>query len=133
MSVDFTGRWTAKLGSDSFLPGIEAGALVLTIDHVEPLLQVKAIASAPHYSLGHIQLNYRTDGIEVDNTTHSMKVRTTAHWDGNKLAVQIRIKIGNYERHVRSIWRLSKNRNELTVRREEPESAPRVTVLHRHG
>jgi hypothetical protein len=61
----FQWQMDGSVKRDPFLPGIEFGMVAVKIDHVEPLLQLVFIISAPAYSLGHFVCNYRTDGTEV--------------------------------------------------------------------
>ncbi|HEY3927280.1 MAG TPA: hypothetical protein VGL89_02790 [Candidatus Koribacter sp.] len=117
MKADFSGRWTMNPRSDPFLPGIEAGMVVLKIEHIDPLLQVTLTHSAPGYALGAFVLNCRTDHVEVLTSRHGIQARTDAYWDtGNQLLVDMSICMGSYERHFRSSWSLSTAGKSLTIR-----------------
>jgi hypothetical protein len=131
MSVDFTGKWNVKPQSDPFLPGIEAGMIALRVEHIDPLLQVTMVASAPGYALGNFVLNYRTDHTEVITSTHGMQVRTNAFWDsGDELVVDMSIRMGSYQRHSQSSWSLSDAGKTLTIRHMDGNLADRITIFH---
>ena len=127
MIADFSGRWTAQLTGDAFLPGIEAGSVTVRIDHVEPLLQLTVAAAAPGYAFGHFACNYRTDGTEMVTSTHGMKVRTKAHWEKGALDVETSIEMGRFSKQFYSTWSVSKGRRVLTVRRREGENKSILT------
>jgi hypothetical protein len=131
MSVDFSGRWAAELKSNSFLPGIEAGMVVFRIDHVEPLLQLEVVASAPRYSLFHFMCNHRTDGTEVITSNHGLQVATNAHWENDQLLVEMHITMGSYHKRLQARWQLSKDGRVLTLQQHDGESAVHLTVLQR--
>jgi hypothetical protein len=131
MSVDFSGRWTAELESNPFLPGIEAGMVVFRIDHVEPLLQLTVIASAPRYSLFHFECNHRTDGTEIVTCLHGLQVRTNAHWESNELLLEMHLARGSYRKRLQARWRLSKEGRVLTMQQHDGESPVHVTILQK--
>jgi hypothetical protein len=131
MNIDFSGRWSAQLESNAFLPGIEAGMVSIRIDHVEPLLQLTVVATAPGYALGQFVSNYRTDGIELVTSTHGMRVRTNAHWEGDELLVDTSIGMGSYSKRLQTALWLSNDGKVLTMRHREGEFAPHATILHR--
>jgi hypothetical protein len=131
VSIDFSGKWSARLESNAFLPGIEAGMVSVRIDHVEPLLQLTVVAAAPRYALGHFVCNYRTDRTELVTSTHGIRVRTNAHWEGDELCVDTSIGMGSYSKHLQSRWCLSNDGSVLTMWRREGDFAPQITILHR--
>jgi hypothetical protein len=131
MSVDFSGRWTAELERNPFLPGIEAGMVVFRIDHVEPLLQLTVVASAPRYSLFHFMCNHRTDGTEVITSMYGLQVRTNAHWESDQLLLEMHLAMGSCRRRLQASWQLSKDGRVLTMQQRNGESAVHVTVLQR--
>lgn len=130
MSVDFSGRWAAQLKVNAFLPGIENGMVAIRIDHVEPLLQLTQVTSAPGYSFGHFVCNYRTDGTEVVTSFHGGQVRTNARWESDELSIDMQIALGSYSKRVQSRWILSRDGRLLTMQ-HETESAFHVSILHR--
>jgi hypothetical protein len=131
MSIDFSGKWRAQLERNTFLPGIEAGMMSVRIDHVEPLLQVTVVATAPGYALGQFMCNYRTDRIEIVTSTHGVQVRTNAHWEGDQLFVDTWFGMGSYSKRLLTSWWLSNDGRVLTMRHREGESAGQVTILHK--
>jgi len=130
MSVDFSGKWAAQPKSDPFLPGIENGMAAIRIDHVEPLLQLTLVTSAPGYSFGHFVCNYRTDGADVVTRLGSGQVRTNARWESDELSIEMHIALGSYSRRLRSRWSLSRCGRLLTMQ-HETESDFQVSILHR--
>jgi len=130
MSVDFSGRWIMNPRSDPFLPGIEKGTVALRIDHIDPLLQIRIIPSAPGYALGHFVLNLRTDDVQVETRTHGMELQTNAVWqEPEELLVSASIRMGRYERHFRWSWRLTDVGKTLLVRHVDGELAGRTAVF----
>jgi len=130
MSVDFSGRWAAQLKSSPFLPGIENGMVAVRIDHVDPLLQLTLVTSAPGYSFGHFVCNYRTDRAEVVTRLGSGQVRTNAGWESDELSIDMQITLGSYSKRVQSRWSLSRDGTLLTMR-HETESGRHISILHR--
>ncbi len=130
MSVDFSGRWAAQLRSDPFFSGIEFGMVAVRIDHVEPLLQLTVLPSAPRYAFGQLLCNLRTDGAEVVTRLGSGQVRTHAHWESDELSVEMQIALGRYAKRLTSRWGLSKDGRLLTMQHESGAER-HVTVLDR--
>jgi len=129
MTIDFSGKWSAPLERNAFLPGIEAGMVSVRIDHVEPLLQITVVATSPGYNLGHLVCNYRTDRTEIVTSTHGMRVRTNAHWEGDELFLDTWMGMGSYCKRLQT-W-LSSDGRVLTMRCKEGESVARAMILHK--
>ena len=131
MTVNFSGRWTARPKGFAFLPGLASGMVSITIDHIEPLLQKTVVVSAPSYTLSHFACNYRTDGTEVVSSSSGIEFRTVARWVAQKLDVQTFIKGGSLNVSFHSTWRLSKDGRILTIFQRTESLGGQVMSLYK--
>ncbi|HEX4165241.1 MAG TPA: hypothetical protein VHZ55_07190 [Bryobacteraceae bacterium] len=117
MAVDFSGRWRGEVPVDEFFR-VTSFTLLVTIEHLEPLLQRTTVMSAPGYGLQHLLMNYLTTGSEVVRVTHGMTIRTQAHWEGRELVLNTDIQMGRYQQRVVARWRLRGRGKILTMQIE---------------
>ena len=114
---DFTGRWEMEASRSDFAGGAAPTRRVDTIVQRDSVLVIVRLVVVPN---GGPQLHHydlAIDGHEHRNRVGSLEIRSTLHWEGDELVVESAQPgpVGDVTATDR--WRLSSNRDTLTVQR----------------
>ena len=130
MSIDFSGVWRGNL-QKSKLPGALPKALLVRIDHRDPVLIMEMILTKADDSEDRLLFRALTTNEEVDNPVHGMQVKSRSTWVGAELLIESRMNFGGRESVLRDYWSLSDDGRMLTMEHRDDALAGQFTFLER--
>jgi hypothetical protein len=130
MNIDFSGVWRGNLKQSKLL-GISPKALLVRIEHSDPVLMVEMVFTKSDDVEDRLRFKSLTTGEEVDNALHGIQVRSRSTWVGAELLIESWMNLGGRESHLRDYWSLSKDRRMLTMEHRDDALAGQITLLER--
>jgi hypothetical protein len=128
MKINLSGVWQANLEKSKLL-GPAPKALVVTINHIDPVLDVEMVFTKLDDTEDHLLFHGLTTGEEVINSVHGIPVRSRSTWIGAELLIESWMSVGGRESHFQDYWFLSNNGQVLTMEHRNDALAGQVTVL----
>jgi hypothetical protein len=110
---NFSGTWTLNVSKSDFGPLPAPTSRIDVIEHKDPALKVSTNAESAQGKQSFVA-NYTTDGKEVANMQGPQEVKSTVVWDGNNLVINSKLKSGDNDINLKSVWSLSSDGNTLT-------------------
>jgi hypothetical protein len=132
MKIDFSGVWRGNL-QKSKLSGALPKALLVRIDHQDPVLVMEMIVTKADDIEDRLFFRGLTTGEEVDNSVHGIQVRSCSTWVGVELVIESKINLGERESVLRDYWSLSNDGRMLTMEHRDDALAGQITLLERTG
>lgn len=132
MSVDFSGIWTANL-SRSKLLGPVPRELTITIRHSDPELQEEIVVVKDDGTEHRLAFQCWTNGEPGRCLLNGSGVDGSATWEGNELAIKLRMKSGTRDLPLHDYWFLSPDGDTLSMEHRDDVLAGQITVLDRAG
>jgi hypothetical protein len=130
MKIDFSGVWRGNL-QKSRLPGALPKALLVKIDHHDPVLIMEMVLTKADNSEDRLLFRALTTGEEVHNPVHGVQVESRATWIGAELLIESRMNLGGRESVLRDYWSLSNDSQTLTMEHRDDALAGQITFLER--
>jgi hypothetical protein len=130
MNIDFSGVWRGNLEQSKLL-GTRPKALLVRIDHTDPVLIVEMVFTKSDDIEDRLLFRGLTTGEEVDNPLHGIQVRSRSTWVGAELLIESWMNLGGRESHLRDYWSLSNDRRMLTMEHRDDALAGQITLLER--
>jgi hypothetical protein len=130
MKIDFSGVWRGNL-QKSKLSGALPKALLVRIDHQDPVLVMEMIVTKGDDIEDRLLFRGLTTGEEVENSVHGVQVRSCSTWVGAELLIESKINRDEHESVLRDYWSLSNDGRMLTMEHRDDALAGQITVLER--
>jgi hypothetical protein len=128
MKINLSGVWQANLEKSKLL-GPAPKALVVTINHIDPVLDVEMVFTKLDDTEDHLLFHGLTTGEEVINSVHGIPVRSRSTWVGAELLIESWMSVAGRESHFQDYWFLSNDGQVLTMEHRNDDLAGQVTVL----
>jgi len=103
---NFSGTWKLNTSKSDFGMAPPLDSRTDMIDHTEPALKINVSASTQQGPQNYT-VNITTDGKEATNSFGPNPAKTTANWDGNNLVLNTKLKYGDQDITLKSVWSLS--------------------------
>jgi hypothetical protein len=110
---NFSGNWEMDASKSDFGGSPPPDSFKRTIEHREPSLILTDEQSSP-LGTEKVVRSYSTDGKEIGYHWMGGDVKSTAHWDGNAMAIVGKVDIGGTELTVSGTLTLSTDGKTLT-------------------
>jgi hypothetical protein len=130
MDIDFSGVWRGNLKRSKLL-GVPPKALLVRIDHTDPVLMVEMVFTKSDDMEDRLLFKSLTTGERVDNSLHGIQVRSRSTWVGAALLIESWMNLGGRESHLRDYWSLSADRRMLTMEHRDDALAGQITLLEK--
>jgi hypothetical protein len=130
MNIDFSGVWRGNLKQSKLL-GVPPKALLVRIDHADPVLIVEMVFTKSDDMEDRLLFKSLTTGEEVANSVHGIQVRSRSTWVGAELLIESWMNLGGRESRLRDYWSLSNDRGMLTMEHRDDALAGQITCLER--
>src|ERR1700693_3536363 len=130
MKSNFTGVWKGNLEKSKLL-GSAPKALLVTIDHADPVLTVEMVFTRSDDTEDKLLFRGLTTGEEVVNAVHGIPVRSRSTWGGGELLIESWMSLGGRESYFRDYWSLSSDGQNLAMEHRDDELAGQITLLQR--
>jgi hypothetical protein len=106
-------------------------ALLVTINHVDPVLDVEMIFTKVDATEDKLLFRGLTTGEEVVNFLRGIPVRSRATWISAELLIESWMSLGGRESYFRDYWFLSSDGQALTMEHRNDALAGQVTLLEK--
>lgn len=130
MNINFSGVWRGNLKQSKLL-GALPKALLVRIDHTDPVLLVEMVVTKSDDLEDRLLFKGLTTGEESDNAVHGIPVRSRSTWVGAELLIESWMNLGGRESHLRDYWSLSIDGRMLTMEHRDDALAGQITLLER--
>jgi hypothetical protein len=130
VNINFSGVWRGNLKKSKLL-GALPKALLVNIDHTDPVLIVDMVFTKSDDVEDRLLFRGLTTGEEVENPVHGIQVRSRATWVGAELLIESNINLGERESVLRDYWSLSSDGRMLTMEHRDDALAGQITFLER--
>ena len=112
---NLSGTWKVNMSKSDFGRGPAPEARTDSITHEDPNLKDTITQSNQQGEITY-DMNYFTDGRETTNTIRGNEFKSTAHWDGDQLAVESKGSLAGPVT-LKDRWSLSGDGKTLTLQR----------------
>jgi hypothetical protein len=130
VNINFSGVWRGNLKKSKLL-GALPKALLVKIDHTDPVLIVDMVFTKSDDVEDRLLFRGLTTGEEVENPVHGIQVRSRSTWVGAQLLIESKINLGERESVLRDYWSLSSDGRMLTMEHRDDALAGQITFLER--
>src|SRR5580700_5811520 len=114
MKINLSGVWKGNLEKSKLL-GSAPKALLVTINHVDPVLNVQMVFTKLDDTEEQVLFRGLTTGEEVVNSVRGIQVRSRSTWIGAELLIESWMSLGGRESYFRDYWFLSNDGRMLTM------------------
>jgi hypothetical protein len=130
MKINLSGVWNGNLEKSKLL-GPAPKALLVTINHTDPVLNVEMVFTKLDDTEEQLLFRGMTTGEEVVNSVRGIQVRSRSTWIGAELLIESWMSLGGRESYFRDYWFLSNDGRMLTMEHRNDALAGQATVLEK--
>jgi hypothetical protein len=128
--INLSGVWKGNLEKSRLL-GPAPKALLVTINHTDPVLNVEMVFTKLDDTEEQLLFRGMTTGEEVVNSVRAIQVRSRSTWIGAELLIESWMSLGGRESYFRDYWFLSNDGRMLTMEHRNDALAGQTTVLEK--
>jgi hypothetical protein len=130
LKINLSGVWKGNLEKSKLL-GPAPKALLVTINHTDPVLNVEMVFTKLDDTEEQLLFRGMTTGEEVVNSVRGIQVRSRSTWIGAELLIESWMSLGGRESYFRDYWFLSNDGRMLTMEHRNDALAGQATVLEK--
>lgn len=112
---DFTGNWKPNASKSDMGP-MPVSENVMKVDHKDPQLKVNVTMPGPEGEAP-VEMNYRTDGTETENSFGPMTFKGKGRWEGESVVIESKAESDMGSMSMKEKWTLSDAGKTLTIER----------------
>ena len=112
---NLSGTWKLNIAKSDFGPVPPPDSRVDTIEDNEPAIKLTSVRAGGPMGNGTIITNFFTDGRETTSKVFDTDAKTTAHWDGSALAVNVKTTMQGSDVAFKNVYTLAADGKTLMI------------------
>jgi hypothetical protein len=115
MKPNLSGTWKLNNSKSEFGPVSAPDSRIDTIEDNEPAIKVTSVRTGGAMGSGTITTDLLTDGRETTSKIFGNDAKTTAHWEGDSLVVNVKTSIQGSDATFKNVYTLGAGGKSLTI------------------